>query len=439
VSDADLKQTPLYEAHLAAGARMVPFAGYSMPVQYKDGVLKEHLWTREHAGLFDVSHMGQARLRGADPFAAFETLTPGDFTGLKPGKQRYSMLLNDAGGVVDDLMGSRPDDDGLFLVVNGACKDGDFALIAEKLDGVAELERLDDRALLALQGPEAAAVLAKHAPAAADLAFMETAAMTAFGVDALVSRSGYTGEDGYEISIPASAAVAVWDALLADERVKPIGLGARDSLRLEAGLPLYGHDLDETTSPVEGDLTFALSKRRREAGDFPGALRILAELAGEGLQRKRVALKVSGAPAREGAEIADESGAVVGVSTSSVSGVDGKFWEFLKVFYKTNHVWSSQIVTINLDSWKKISPANQQAILDLAAKLQPTFWNVSVEADQTSAKRMIEGGMTMIEVPPAMLKDMRTRTASLEEAFIGRAGPAAREIIVAYKKELGRA
>ena len=316
MSDADLKQTPLYEAHLAAGARMVPFAGYAMPVQYKDGVLKEHLWTREHAGLFDVSHMGQARLRGADPFAAFETLTPGDFTGLKPGKQRYSMLLNEAGGVVDDLMGSRPDGDGLFLVVNGACKDGDFALIAEKLDGVAELERLDDRALLALQGPEAAAVLAQHAPAAADLAFMETAAMTAFGVDALVSRSGYTGEDGYEISIPASAAVAVWDALLADERVKPIGLGARDSLRLEAGLPLYGHDLDETTSPVEGDLAFALSKRRREAGDFPGALRILAELAGEGVQRKRVALKVSGAPAREGAEIADESGAVVGVVTS---------------------------------------------------------------------------------------------------------------------------
>jgi aminomethyltransferase len=312
----DLKKTPLYAAHVAAGARMVPFAGYSMPVQYKEGVLKEHLWTRASAGLFDVSHMGQARLRGDDPFAAFETLTPGDYTGLKPGKQRYSMLLNDEGGILDDLMGSRPDDDGLFLVVNGACKDADFALIETKLKGVAELERLDDRALLALQGPLAAEVMAKHAPAAADLAFMEAAVMTAFGVDALVSRSGYTGEDGYEISIPASAAEAVWNTLLADERVKPIGLGARDSLRLEAGLPLYGHDLDETTSPVEGGLQFALGKRRREAADFPGAARINAEYAGQAT-RARVALKVlEGAPAREGAEIADADGKVVGVVTS---------------------------------------------------------------------------------------------------------------------------
>jgi aminomethyltransferase len=316
VSDADLKKTPLHEAQVALGARMVPFAGYAMPVQFRDGVLKEHQWTRTSAGLFDVSHMGQARLRGVDPFAAFETLTPGDFSGLKLGRQRYSMLLNDAGGIVDDLMGSRPDDDGLFLVVNGACKDGDFALIQSKLAGQAEVERLDDRALLALQGPHAAAVIAAHAPAATEMSFMEAASMTAFGVDVLISRSGYTGEDGFEISIPADAAERVWNALLADERVRPIGLGARDSLRLEAGLPLYGHDLDETTSPVEGDLTFALNKRRREAGDFPGAARILAELA-NGAQRVRVALKVlEGAPAREGAEIADETGAVIGIVTS---------------------------------------------------------------------------------------------------------------------------
>ncbi len=311
-----LKTTPLNAAHLAAGARMVPFAGYSMPVQYIDGVMKEHLWTREHAGLFDVSHMGQARLRGADPLAAFERLTPGDFKGLKAGRQRYSMLLNQAGGIVDDLMAARPDDDGLFVVVNGACKDGDYELMAAVLGPATPIQRLEDRALLALQGPEAAAVLAVHAPQIADMAFMDARAMTAFGVDAIVSRSGYTGEDGYEISVPAAAAPAVWATLLADERVRPIGLGARDSLRLEAGLPLYGHDLDETVSPVEGDLVFALSKRRRQAGDFPGAARILKELAG-GAARTKVCLRIlEGAPAREGAEVADEAGAVVGVVTS---------------------------------------------------------------------------------------------------------------------------
>jgi aminomethyltransferase len=287
-----------------------------MPVQYTDGVLKEHLWTREHAGLFDVSHMGQARLRGADPLAAFEKLTPGDFRGLKPGKQRYSMLLNSAGGIIDDLMAARPDDDGLFVIVNGACKEGDYRLIAEALAGEAVVERLEDRALIALQGPEAAAVFAAHVPEAAAMVFMEARALTGFGVELIVSRSGYTGEDGYEISIPAHAAVAVWTALLADERVKPIGLGARDSLRLEAGLPLYGHDLDETVSPVEADLGFALSKRRREAGDFPGAARIQGELSGQPA-RVRVALKVlEGAPAREGAQIADAAGAVIGLVTS---------------------------------------------------------------------------------------------------------------------------
>jgi aminomethyltransferase len=311
----DLKKTPLYDAHVAAGARMVPFAGYSMPVQYKDGVLKEHLWTREHAGLFDVSHMGQARLRGVSPLSAFEEITPGDFIGLKPGKQRYSLLLNKKGGIVDDLMAARPDDDGLFVVVNGACKDNDFKVMENELAGQVRIERLEDRALLALQGPQAAAVLAAHASEAAGMVFMDAARITALGTDAIVSRSGYTGEDGYEISVPASEAERVWNTLLADERVRPIGLGARDSLRLEAGLPLYGHDIDETTSPVEAALSFAVSKKRRDAGDFPGAYRIMQELAEEP-QRVRVGLRIEGAPAREGAEIADETGAIVGKVTS---------------------------------------------------------------------------------------------------------------------------
>lgn len=316
LSDEPLKFTPLRDAHVAAGARMVPFAGYSMPVQYKDGVLKEHLWTRENAGLFDVSHMGQARLRGVSPLSAFEEVTPGDFIGLKPGKQRYSVLLNKSGGIIDDLMAARPDDDGLFVVVNGACKDNDFKVIDEELAGQVRIERLEDRALLALQGPKAAEVLAEHAPEAATMVFMDARAMTAFGVDAIVSRSGYTGEDGYEISVPAEAAPRIWATLLADERVRPIGLGARDSLRLEAGLPLYGHDVDETVSPIEADLAFAVSKKRREARDFPGAARIAAELE-TGPARVRVGLKVlEGAPAREGAEIADATGAVVGIVTS---------------------------------------------------------------------------------------------------------------------------
>ena len=316
VSEENLKTTPLNAAHIAAGARMVPFAGYSMPVQYKDGVLKEHLWTRENAGLFDVSHMGQARLRGVSPLSAFEEVTPGDFIGLKPGKQRYSVLLNKKGGIIDDLMAARPDDDGLFVVVNGACKDNDFKVIDDELAGQVRIERLEDRALLALQGPKAAEVLAQHAPEAASMVFMDARAMSAFGTDAIVSRSGYTGEDGYEISIPASEAERVWNTLLADERVKPIGLGARDSLRLEAGLPLYGHDVDETVSPIEADLAFSISKKRRDARDFPGAARIAKELA-EGASRKRVGLVVlEGAPAREGAEIADEAGNVIGVVTS---------------------------------------------------------------------------------------------------------------------------
>jgi aminomethyltransferase len=317
----DLKRTPLYDAHVALGARIVPFAGYEMPVQYTgegSGVLAEHRWTREHAGLFDVSHMGQATVTGADAIPQFERFCCGDYEGLKVGKQRYSLLLNDEGGILDDLMAAKPlnGGEGLFVVVNAACKDADFAKIGAGLQGDAKLTRLDDRALLAIQGPEAAEVMAKHIPELADMGFMDSRKLTLFGVEAYVSRSGYTGEDGYEISVPASDAARIWNTILEDAKVRPIGLGARDSLRLEAGLPLYGHDADETTSPVEASLGFALNKRRREAADFPGASRILSEFAGD-VSRVRVGLKVKeGAPAREGAEIADTDGKVVGKVTS---------------------------------------------------------------------------------------------------------------------------
>ncbi len=322
MSDTPLKTTPLTEAHVALGARMVAFAGYSMPVQYPMGVMAEHLWTREHCGIFDVSHMGQARLRGVSPLSAFEDVVPGDFIGLKPGKQKYSVLLNKKGGIIDDLMAGRPispdgtGDDGLFVVVNGACKDNDFRVIDDELAGQVQIERLEDRALIAVQGPEAAAVVNALVPATADMVFMDIRAMPGFGTDLIISRSGYTGEDGYEISVPATEAARVWGLLLADDRVRPIGLGARDSLRLEAGLPLYGHDLDETVSPVEAGLTFAINKNRREQRDFPGAARIVKELA-EGPARVKVCLRVlEGAPAREGAEVADASGAIIGIVTS---------------------------------------------------------------------------------------------------------------------------
>ena len=315
-ADAPLRTTPLTANHVARGARMVPFAGYSMPVQYAEGVLKEHLWTREHCGIFDVSHMAQARLEGVSPLSAFEEVVPGDFIGLKPGRQKYSVLLNRKGGIVDDLMAGRPDGGGLFVIVNGACKDNDFHVIDDELAGQVEVVRLDDRALIAVQGPEAAAVVQAHVPAVADMVFMDIRALEGFGTDLIVSRSGYTGEDGYEISLPASEAERVWDLLLEDPRAKPIGLGARDSLRLEAGLPLYGHDLDETVSPVEAGLTFAVNKNRREQRDFPGAARIVKELA-EGPARVKVCLKVlEGAPAREGVEVADADGNVVGRVTS---------------------------------------------------------------------------------------------------------------------------
>ncbi|HEX7943042.1 MAG TPA: glycine cleavage system aminomethyltransferase GcvT [Phenylobacterium sp.] len=321
-TDAPLRTTPLTDAHIAAGARMVPFAGYSMPVQYPMGVMAEHLWTREHCGIFDVSHMGQARLKGVSPLSAFEEVVPGDYIGLKPGRQKYSVLLNKTGGIIDDLMAGRPTTlagdvtDGLFVVVNGACKDNDFKVIDDELAGQVTIQRLEDRALIAVQGPEAAAVVQGLIPGTETMVFMDIRALSGFGLDLIISRSGYTGEDGYEISVPAADAPRVWATLLADDRVRPIGLGARDSLRLEAGLPLYGHDLDETVSPVEAGLTFAINENRREQRDFPGAARVVKELA-DGPARAKVCLRVlEGAPAREGAEVADEAGNVIGVVTS---------------------------------------------------------------------------------------------------------------------------
>jgi aminomethyltransferase len=326
-----LLQTPLHQAHIAAGARMVEFGGYDMPVQYRDGVLKEHLWTREHAGAFDVSHMGPAFLTlnektgDADAdhavvAAIIETLVCGDIRGLKPGQLRYTLMLNDTGGMVDDLMIGRPvwpsRQGMLYIVVNAGTKEGDFALIEKAAAGRATLTRADDRGLIALQGPEAVAVLAGILPEAAQLTFMQHRRIDHEGFGLVVSRSGYTGEDGFEILVPQPIAMDFWGRLCADERVRPIGLGARDSLRLEAGLPLYGHDADATVSPVEANLGFALSKRRLKAGDFPGAARIVAEREGAPT-RIRVGLRVlEGAPAREGAPIADVNGAEIGVVTS---------------------------------------------------------------------------------------------------------------------------
>jgi aminomethyltransferase len=331
LSDTVLKTTPLTESHRAAGARMVEFGGYDMPVQYADGVLKEHLWTRSHCGLFDVSHMGPSFLRLTSPSgdakadhaavcALLEPLVCGDLRGLKRGQLRYTLLLNERGGIVDDLMVGRPileDRQGMLqIIVNAGTKEGDFARIAAAAGDTAELIRADDRGLIAVQGPEAAAVTAAIIPEAADLSFMTLTPVQYEGERIVISRSGYTGEDGYEILVRAGNARKLWARLLQDERAKPIGLGARDSLRLEAGLPLYGHDLDETISPVEANLEFALSKRRREAEDFPGAARALGELAGR-LDRRRIGLRVlEGAPAREGAEIVDRDGAVVGKVTS---------------------------------------------------------------------------------------------------------------------------
>jgi aminomethyltransferase len=323
LSDAQLKTTPLTHVHRELGAKMVEFAGYAMPVQYPDGIVREHQHTRSQAGLFDIAHMGQAWLidesESAD--AALERLVPGDIQGLEPGKLRYTMLLNDSGGIVDDVMAARPAEDAwqdrLFLVVNAARKDVDFDLIAQRLDGRARLERLDDRALLALQGPAAAGVMDRLAPAAAELAPMTMMRGQVAGITCMVSRSGYTGEDGFEISVPAAKAESLFRKLLDEDAVAPIGLGARDSLRLEAGLCLYGHDLDEATTPVEAGLSWTIAKRRRAACDFPGGETIKRQLEA-GAPRKRVGLLPQGrAPVREGAELhAPDGGDRLGTVTS---------------------------------------------------------------------------------------------------------------------------
>jgi len=314
--DSALLTTPLDALHRELGAKMVPFAGYAMPVQYPLGVLGEHLHTRAGAGLFDVSHMGQITIEGDGVATLLESLVPGDIEGLGLGRTRYSVFTNDQGGILDDLMISKLADDKLFLVVNAACKDADFAHLSQALSGKATLTRLDDRALLALQGPQAATVMARLAPGAEAQGFMSIREYPIDGIPCLVTRSGYTGEDGYEISVANADAEKLARTLLAQPEVKPIGLGARDSLRLEAGLCLYGSDIDTTTTPVEGRIAWIIGKRRREQGGFPGAAVIQKQLT-EGASRLRVGIKPVGrAPARAHTEITDVDGTPLGEITS---------------------------------------------------------------------------------------------------------------------------
>jgi aminomethyltransferase len=315
LADEPLRQTPLHALHVALGARMVPFAGYEMPVQYKTGIIAEHLHTRAQAGLFDVSHMGQIALHGAGAAAALERLVPGDLTGLAVGRMGYTLLLNDAGGIIDDLMVTRRGD-GLALVVNAACKDTDLAHLRERLGAAVTIEPAFERALLALQGPLSASVLARFIPGIDRIPFMSAAEGKIGGTNCGITRSGYTGEDGFEISLAPEHAVAVAETLLAEPEVAPIGLGARDTLRLEAGLCLYGHDIDETVSPIEAGLAWTIGKRRREEAGFPGAVRILHELV-DPPARRRVGIRPNDrAPAREGSAILDSAGGPIGAVTS---------------------------------------------------------------------------------------------------------------------------
>lgn len=319
----EILRTPLHALHIELGARMAPFAGYDMPIQYKSGILAEHAHTRSKTGLFDVSHMGQAYLDGPDHGTvarALETLCPAEILGLAPGRQRYTQFLNAEGGVIDDLMVTRPlgADGRLALVVNASRKAEDFALLRAALPASVRLTVRDDDALVALQGPGAAPALMRLAPnsGAASMAFMSARPLDLAGFAAEVSRSGYTGEDGYEISLPANKVEAFARKLLADSEVAPIGLGARDTLRLEAGLCLYGHELDETIDPIEAGLAWSIQKRRRVEGGFPGAARIQAALS-SGPAKRRVGLRLDGrAPARDGAEIVDADGKAIGIVTS---------------------------------------------------------------------------------------------------------------------------
>ncbi|MDJ0942570.1 MAG: glycine cleavage system aminomethyltransferase GcvT [Kiloniellales bacterium] len=319
VTVEELKRTPLHGLHLELGGRMVPFAGYALPVQYPAGIMAEHRQVRSAAGLFDVSHMGQVTITdagdGADAAAALEALVPADVQNLSPGRSRYSFFTNAAGGILDDLMITRSED-GLSVVVNAACKAADFAHLRAGLAGRAEARMDETAGLLALQGPAASEVLGRLAPEVAGMAFMTRIEVELEGAPCQVSRAGYTGEDGYEIAVPGAAAEALAKRLLAEPEVGPVGLGARDSLRLEAGLCLYGQDIDETTTPVEAGLTWAIQKRRREEGGFPGAEVIRRQLA-EGLTLRRVGLRPEGrVPVREGAALQDAEGAAVGRVTS---------------------------------------------------------------------------------------------------------------------------
>jgi aminomethyltransferase len=321
---APLLTTPLNALHLELGARMVPFAGYSMPVQYPAGLMAEHLHTRQAAGLFDVSHMGQLKLVGPDAAAAFETLVPVDVAGLPEGKQRYGLLLNDEGGIIDDLMFFNQGGDTLFVIVNGACKAGDIAHIQARIGSRCQVVPMPDHGLLALQGPQAAAALARLVPGVEKLVFMSGGGFAWNGVELFITRSGYTGEDGFEISVPGAQAEALARALLAQPEVKPIGLGARNSLRLEAGLCLYGNDIDTTTTPPEGALNWAIQKVRRtggaRAGGFPGADKVLAQIDDPALlTRKRVGLIAKErVPVREPAVLENMDGQAIGQVTSGL-------------------------------------------------------------------------------------------------------------------------
>ncbi|MFC7291051.1 glycine cleavage system aminomethyltransferase GcvT [Hirschia litorea] len=338
VSTTHLKSTPLTNLNQSQGGKMVDFAGYAMPIQFESGIIPEHHHVREKCGLFDVSHMGPAFLKldemgqesaltgdaaHAKISGIFEQLVCGDISGLSPGEMRYTLLLNEEGGILDDLMVTRPSDPAeqgmLYIVVNAGCKEADFTLIAEACQG-ATLERADDNALVALQGPQTRKLMAKYAPDITDMVFMTAKRAQVCGVDCLVSCSGYTGEDGYEILIPAEHAESVAKQLLEDKDIAPIGLGARDSLRLEAGLCLYGHDMDSSKTPIEASLTWAVSKVRRDEADFPGGEKIISQIE-NGTEMKRIGLNLlDKAPAREGSEIATKDGQIVGIITSGGHG-----------------------------------------------------------------------------------------------------------------------
>ncbi|WP_028471421.1 glycine cleavage system aminomethyltransferase GcvT [Neptunomonas japonica] len=324
IQSGDLNKTALFDLHVELGAKMVPFAGYEMPVQYPLGVKKEHLHTRTQAGLFDVSHMGQVKLTGTNAAAALETLVPVDIIDLPVGKQRYALFTNTDGGIMDDLMVANYGD-WIYVVVNAACKEQDIAHMRANLGDGIELEVLDDRELIAIQGPTAAAALARIQPEVASMVFMDSREISIDGVDCIISRSGYTGEDGYEISIPSADTDRLVRLFLDQPEIEAIGLGARDSLRLESGLCLYGHDLDNSTTPLEGSLIWAISPCRRatgeRAGGFPGADKILDQITNKNWTRKRVGLLGEGrAPIREGAELFDAEGNKIGIVTSGTYG-----------------------------------------------------------------------------------------------------------------------